>query len=825
MGKKDEADDLRDLIKELKSATKAYNTAKNSFVTAGSTDIKDLTAALIDSKEQFADKKKETSDLQFQLDISESLLDIEKELADVIAKKEETHDHIKAILKDLEKSGDAEGKNLLARNQILEKQLELRFDELTAKKDLLANGGEILKQKIKELELEEKRQEFVEKYSEEIETQLGFLDSIDDAIKEIPVVGGVLSKALGLDNIKKELSEKMLGAFKAGLQGAEGAAGGLMAGLRGAADAAKGVLVSMGPLLPIMLAVAAAAALIFKALEMDEELVDLAKNLDVSKHTAHEIHLSAIDIASEMNQVGINSEQVVKVMEEMKTSMGYNVGLMAQHNEAARQLVETTTLLVEKQGLSTEEAVALNRAAIAVNLPMENVALMAAEMGDELVSGREIMQDLGNVSKGVLINFSKNPTALVKAVKQAKLLGTTLDDINNAGDNLLDIESSIQKEMEARVITGRNLNLNQARYYAMTGDTEKLQEEIVKQMGSAAEYEEMMPMQRKALAEAMGMNLEQMDSMMLKQKELETLGYSQLELSESLKLVGTDRAKAIAKLGSTEAKDLLAKKYAENDRVKTMEKLTNVMAKLGDLASKFLGPVLSIVDGLISGITFLLTPFERIASYINSIFTGSKSIMDVLIGMGPLWSGIAAFVTTIATIWVGTMLPAIASAVLGVTALAFDMGALAIEAAAAAIGAITTAIATTLGAAAIPIAAGLAVAVGAFTAYKSMNDGVIGPDGNMIVSGPEGSISLNKDDSIIAGTNLFGGLFGGESTGPAGPDPQMGEMIALLKQLVATTSGPTVIKIGSRTIEELDSQIGLRKNYNTVVDSSYGNRT
>lgn len=673
----------------------------------------------------------------------------------------------------------------------------------------------------KDAELAKKRQEFVEKYSYEIEEQLGFLDSIDDAIKEIPVVGGVLSKALGLDDIKKELSEKMLGAFKAGLQGAATGAGGLMAGLKGAALEAKAVLVSMGPLLPIMLAVAAAAALIFKALEMDEELVDLAKNLDVSKHTAHEIHLSAIDIASEMNQVGINSEQVVKVMEEMKTSMGYNVGLMAEHNEAARQLVETTTLLVEKQGLSTDEAVALNRAAIAVNLPMENVAFMAAEMGDELVSGREIMQDLGNVSKGVLLNFSKNPTALVKAVKQAKLLGTTLDKINSAGEDMLNIESSIEKEMEARVITGKNLNLNQARYYAMTGDTEKLQEEITKQMGSAAEYEKMMPMQRKALAEAMGMTKDDMDEMMVKQKELETLGYSQLELSESLNLVGTDRAKAIAKLGSTEAKDLLAKKYAENDRVKTMEKLTNVMAKLGDLASKFLGPVLSIVDGLISGVTFLLTPFERIASYINSIFTGSKSITDVLIDMGPLWSGIAAFVTTIATIWVGSMLPAIASAVLGATALAFEMGALAIETAAAAIGAITTAIATTLGAAAIPIAAGLAVAVGAFTAYKSMNDGVIGPDGNMIVSGPEGSISLNKDDSIIAGTNLFGG----ESTGPAGPDPQMGEMIALLKQLVASTSGPTVIKIGSRTIEELDSQIGLRKNYNTVVDSSYGNRT
>ncbi len=92
-----------------------------------------------------------------------------------------------------------------------------------------------------------------------------------------------------------------------------------------------------------------------------------------------------------------------------------------------------------------------------------------------------------------------------------------------------------------------------------------------------------------------------------------------------------------------------------------------------------------------------------------------------------------------------------------------------------------------------------------------------------MVSGPKGSISLDPNDSIVAGTNLFGG----ESTG--GDNTELISIIkeqnALLKQLVASTSGPTVIKIGSRTIEELDSQIGLRKNYNTIVDSSYGTRT
>jgi hypothetical protein len=38
---------------------------------------------------------------------------------------------------------------------------------------------------------------------------------------------------------------------------------------------------------------------------------------------------------------------------------------------------------------------------------------------------------------------------------------------------------------------------------------------------------------------------------------------------------------------------------------------------------------------------------------------------------------------------------------------------------------------------------------------SKIDDGIIGPGGEMVVSGPKGSIQLNKDDSIIAGTNLF----------------------------------------------------------------------
>ena len=754
----------KDDIKNIQDYNKALNKLKELQ------DEANKTALEVSAVEKLNKLAKE------RLDISKELITTENNIRDL------TDD----VVKDLKIEATARVAMLKAR----EKELDIQEAILDTNSDLYKQIQQIKK-------VEEDRYKFAQKYSGEIEKQLGFLDSIDDVIKEIPVVGGVLSKALGLDNIKKELSEKMLGAFTSGLQGATTGAGGLMAGLRGAAVAAKGLLVSMGPLLPIALALAAAFVALERAFEIDEEVTNLAKNLDVSKHAAHEIHHTAIGIAKEMKTVGINSGEVLKVMEEMNTSMGFNVGLMAEHNQIAKDLVKTTTLLVEKQGLSTEEAVSFQRVAIATNIPIENLAVMSKSMGDELMSGREIMQDLGKVSKGVLINFSKNPIALVKAVKQAKLLGTTLDDINGAGKSLLDIESSIGKEMEARVLTGKNINLNQARYYAMTGETEKLMSEIAKQTGSVAEYEKMLPMQRKALAEAMGMNLEQMDSMMLKQKELETLGYTQTELQEKLALSEGDRTKELNKLrslGKEDAANMLAAKYAEEDRVAANKKLADIGKKIMDIFDKIVsGPLGEMVNDLLDMVT-TSESISVITKGIGAAFYYLKAIaldafMPIRIAFNTL-TGIYKFLT-------GDFMGAWEDVKDIVDAILAPFKA---------------------------IISGVKFVTGIKGSEHSNNttSSSINKADDFIMRPGQAPLTFNKDDLIIGGTNLFGNQ---STNGTAGNDPQIAEMIGLLKQLIATTSGPTVIKIGSRTIEELDSQIGLRKNYNTIVDSSYGTRT
>ena len=69
-------------------------------------------------------------------------------------------------------------------------------------------------------------------------------------------------------------------------------------------------------------------------------------------------------------------------------------------------------------------------------------------------------------------------------------------------------------------------------------------------------------------------------------------------------------------------------------------------------------------------------------------------------------------------------------------------------------------------------------------------DGVIGPGGEMVVSGPKGSIQLDKDDSIIAGTNL--GIGKGKNNSSS-PSPSSQANTEKTTQTVASPSDKALI--------------------------------
>ena len=92
--------------------------------------------------------------------------------------------------------------------------------------------------------------------------------------------------------------------------------------------------------------------------------------------------------------------------------------------------------------------------------------------------------------------------------------------IEDIASSLLDFESSIENELSAELLLGKNINLEKARQAALNNDLETVATEIAKQAGSAAEFGEMNAIKQEALAKAVGMNREELAKTLFVQEQL-----------------------------------------------------------------------------------------------------------------------------------------------------------------------------------------------------------------------------------------------------------------------------------------------------------------
>ena len=135
---------------------------------------------------------------------------------------------------------------------------------------------------------------------------------------------------------------------------------------------------------------------------------------------------------------------------------------------------------------------------------------------------RNVLEEANKITGLTRINIQKFPGGLAKAVSVAKSLGVEMDAIAGAADTLLNFEESIQKELEAELLIGRDLNLEKARSAALSGDQATLMEELVAQAGSLEQLQSMNVLAQKSLAGALGMSADQLATTLDTQAALNT---------------------------------------------------------------------------------------------------------------------------------------------------------------------------------------------------------------------------------------------------------------------------------------------------------------
>jgi uncharacterized protein YukE len=220
-------------------------------------------------------------------------------------------------------------------------------------------------------------------------------------------------------------------------------------------------------------------------------------------------------------QLGLSSEEAQSTISQLANDFGLGVDEASKLSETVGRIAASTGMSVDDtsklvglftktQGLSGEQA--------------ENLLLGARQLAvANNVAPDKVLSDIAEDTE-TFARFSKDGGQnLLRAAVQARKLGVSLATVAKTADGVLDFQNSLNKEIEASILLGRDVNLQKARELSLNNDIEGLQSEILNIVGSEAEFNKMNRIQRDALADALNLNVSELQKYVSAEKEQKTL--------------------------------------------------------------------------------------------------------------------------------------------------------------------------------------------------------------------------------------------------------------------------------------------------------------
>jgi hypothetical protein len=350
--------------------------------------------------------------------------------------------------------------------------------------------------------------------------------------------------------------------------------------------------------------------------QFDKTSVSISKNIGYGASEANRM-------ARGMQLTSVFSNATNLTMKNMTEAMGQlneATGFVAEYS---KNTLETQIMLTKQFGLTAEEAAGIYKLSVLTGKSSEKVndemvgAFVAARNASKVgVPFKTVMAEAAKVSGQLKANLGANPATIVKSIVQAKALGTTLEQTASQGEKLLDFSSSIESELKAELLTGKQLNLERARAAALAGDQVALAEELNKNIGSYEDFTKMNVLQQKALAESVGLTTDQLANQLEKQK------------------LAKESGKSLAQITKEEA--LQAEKRKE-----IQQKFNDIVEKLQNL----IGTVGALFAPLIQGITWLADNAWVVYSALAGWLAYSILIKNSFSGIGNTIKGIGSNVS------------------------------------------------------------------------------------------------------------------------------------------------------------------------------------
>jgi len=310
---------------------------------------------------------------------------------------------------------------------------------------------------------------------------------------------------------------------------------------------------AFGPLALIKMAADAVKFLFNAAVGASKATAEMSRNMLISRESARELYSTTIPgVVSQFNtlqksagNVSITIGAYEEALANINNLLGFQLNLSKDFGKQTAMNVGEVAKMSVNFGLSAEASKQLFLDATRTNVPLEDMnksifgtlGLMSVQSGLQIDINKAI-EEAAKVSGNMRANFSGSTEAIAAAVFQSKLLGLSLSQLEGTASSLLDFQSSIENEMAAELLTGKQLNLEKAREASLMGDMDTLMKEISEQAGTQEEFLSMNIVQRQALAKAVGMEVNELADMYKMQSENDALAQKNLEIQNKLRKDG-----------------------------------------------------------------------------------------------------------------------------------------------------------------------------------------------------------------------------------------------------------------------------------------------
>jgi Mg2+ and Co2+ transporter CorA len=356
--------------------------------------------------------------------------------------------------------------------------------------------------------------------------------------------------------------------------------------------------------------------------DIDEQSTQLARSLSISKE-------QGVDLRNAFTDISISSNLMTKELVDAQLNFTKLTGAASALSTSNLEALAEATELIKLSEDAQKGLINIASTTGEEYKDIENTILGTSKISQlqngVMMDQKAILEEVLSTSFSLRVQFGNSVEEITKAVVEAKRLGFNLKDIEGIQQNLLSFESSIAAELEAELLTGKELNLEKARYFALTGNIKGLTQEINKQLGGSAEFEAMNVLQREAFAKSLGLSADKLAEILYTQEQNDSIAQS-LNGQQKVALAFKDaelemNAKNLAHLMATGKIDKeMLNRLGDKERslvsqLSTQEEFNRVLNTMKSMFVSIVdGPVGQLLNGLNSMFTFLQdSPFAKVA--------------------------------------------------------------------------------------------------------------------------------------------------------------------------------------------------------------------